>query len=96
MLKTSPEATTRLLRHELDSWRPFLEALHEDERRAFRDLLEKIWRYSEAIESSGKTYLVEPFFLSILLTQEEHIAFLQDELQELRGEVEAWKSAAGS
>ncbi|HUI86530.1 MAG TPA: hypothetical protein VLY21_05195 [Nitrososphaerales archaeon] len=96
MSKTNPEVTARLLRHELDSWRPFAEALHEDERRAFRNLLEKAWRYSEAIESSGKTYLVEPFFLSILLTQEERIAFLQDELQKLRSEVEAWKSKAGS
>ncbi len=96
MSKTNPEVTARLLRHELDSWRPFLEALREDERRAFRDLLERVWRYSAAIESSGKTYLVEPFFLSILITQEERIAFLQDELQRLRGEVEAWKPSAGS
>lgn len=96
MSKTNPETTVRLLRHELNSWRPFLEALHEDERRAFRSLLEKVWRYGEAIESSGKTYLVEPFFLSILLTQEERIAFLEEELQKLRDELEAWKLTVGS
>jgi hypothetical protein len=61
----------------------------------FRNLLEKVWKYSNAIESSGKTYLVEPFFLSILLTQEERITFLQGELEGLRSEVESWKSAAG-
>jgi hypothetical protein len=95
-MKASSETTTRFMRHELDSWRPFLEALHEDERRAFRSLLESVWRYSEAIESSGKTYLVEPLFLSMLLTQEERIAFLQGELQTLRDEIQAWKSKAGS
>jgi hypothetical protein len=95
MSEIDSETTIRLLRRELDSWRPFLEALREDERFAFRSLLEKVWRYSEAIESSGKTYLVEPFFLSILLTQEERVTFLEGEMAKLRSEVEAWKSKAG-
>jgi len=90
------ETTIRLLRRELDSWRPFLEALRQDERFAFRSLLEKVWKYAEAIERSGKTYLVEPFFLAILLTQEERIEFLEDEMAKLRSEVEAWKAKAGS
>lgn len=95
MPKTDFEATLRLLKHELDGWRPFADALRVDERQMFRDLLEKVWRYSEAIESSGKTYLVEPLFLSILLTQEERIAFLQDELTKLKEEIGERKPKAG-
>jgi hypothetical protein len=95
MPKTDFEVTLRLLKHELDDWRPFSDSLHADERQGFRDMLEKVWRYSEAIQSSGKTYLVEPFFLSILLTQEERIAFLQDELVRLKEEIEERKPKAG-
>jgi uncharacterized small protein (DUF1192 family) len=39
---------------------------------------------------------VEPLFLSMLLEQEERIAFLQGEVERLRSDVESWKSAAGS
>jgi hypothetical protein len=93
---SNSETTIRLLKRELDSWRPFIEALREDERFAVRNLLEKVWRYTEAIESSEKTYLVEPFLLAVLLAQEERVNFLEDETAKLRSEVEAWKAKAGS
>lgn len=96
MPKTDFPTALRLLKHELDGWRPFVDVLRADERQAFRDLLEQVWRYSEAIESSGKTYLVEPLFLSILLTQEERITFLQDELAKLKEEIGERKPKAGS
>lgn len=94
--KTEPEVSVRLLKHELDSWRPFADSLRAEERDVFQGLLDRVWRYAQAIESSGKTYLVEPFFLSVLLTQEERIRFLQGELAALRQEVQEWKSKAGS
>lgn len=86
----------RLLKKEVDSWRPFLDALREDDRDVARKLLARCWKYVEAIESSGKPYLVEPFFLSVLLVQEERIAALESELEKLRKEMEVRSSKAGS
>ncbi len=86
----------RLLKRELDSWRPFLDALREDDKEVGRKLLARVWKYVEAVESSGKPYLVEPFFLSVLLVQEERITALESELERLGKELEAWRSKGGS
>jgi hypothetical protein len=90
-------ASVRLLREELESRRPFVEALRFEDRQVARDMMERCTRYVEAIEASGKEYLTEPFFLSVLLAQEEQIRTFEAELKRLRGDVEAWKrSRAGS
>ena len=91
MATANTNVVIRLLKKELDSWRPFLDALREDDREVARKLLARCWKYVEAIESSGKPYLVEPFFLSVLLVQEERIAALESELEHLGKELEAWK-----
>jgi hypothetical protein len=89
--------SVRLLRQELESWRPFVEALRLEDRRLAREMMESCWRYVEAIEQSGKDYTTEPFFLTVLLIQERRIRGFEAELERLRGEVEAWKrSKAGS
>ncbi|MDA4128430.1 MAG: hypothetical protein OK422_03075 [Thaumarchaeota archaeon] len=90
-----PNVVVRLLKDELDSWRPFLDALREDDREVGRKLLARCWKYTEAIESSKKPYLVEPFFLSVLLVQEERITALETELKHLGAEVENRKSKVG-
>jgi len=90
-------ASVRLLREELESWRPFVEALRFEDMQVARDIMERCARYVEAIEASGKEYLTEPFFLSVLLVQEKQIRTFEAELKRLQGEVEAWKrSRAGS
>ena len=87
----------RLLREELKSWRPFVEALRLEDRQVAREMMERCTRYVEAIEASGKEYLTEPFFLSVLLVQEKQIRAFEAELRALRGEAEAWKrSRVGS
>jgi hypothetical protein len=97
MVASEEKVSVRLLKAELKSWRPFVEALRFEDRQVARDMMERCTRYVEAIEASGKKYLVEPFFLSILLTQERQVAAFEAELEKLRGEVEAWKrSKAGS
>ncbi len=88
--------SVRLLREELESWRPFIEALRLEDRKVAREMMESCWRYAEAIEQSGKDYLTEPFFLTLLLAQERRLRGFEAELERLRGEVEAWKSKAGS
>ena len=86
----------RLLREELESWRPFIEALRLEDRRVARELLESCWRYLEAIEQSRRDYQTEPFFLTVLLAQEQRLRGLEAEFARLRDEVEAWRSKAGS
>ena len=88
--------SVRLLREELESWRPFIEALRLEDRRVAREMTESCWRYLEAIEQSGKEYLTEPFFLTVLIVQEKRLRGFEAEFEKLRGEVEAWRSKAGS
>lgn len=96
MAEIEGRTSVRLLKKELESWRPFVEALRFEDRQVARDMMEKCTRYVEAIESSGKEYLTEPFLLSVILAQERQIASFSTELERLRGEVEAWKrSRAG-
>jgi hypothetical protein len=96
MLENDTQVTVRLLKRELESWRPFIDALRADDREIARSLLEKCWQYVDAIESSEKNYLVEPFFLTTLLTQEKRLRALEAEMTRLREEVDGWKSRAGS
>ncbi len=95
---TSEESISiRLLKQELESWRPFIEALRFEDRQVARDMMEKCTRYVEAIETSGKEYLTEPFFLTVLLMQERQLRAFEAEFNKLRAEVESWKrSKAGS
>lgn len=78
---------SRLLKDEVDSWRSFAEALRAEDREVFRKLIEKCWNYSDAIEASGKPYLVEPLLLTMLLVQHRTIEWLLAEVNRLSKEV---------
>ncbi len=96
MLETNSKSVVNLLKNEIDSWKPFIEALRESERNVVNDLIEKCWRFSSAIQSSKKRYLVEPFFLTILLVQGDQIRWLSTEVRRLQEEIDVWKSKDGS
>ena len=64
------KVTVRLLKEELEGWRPFVEALRFEDRQVAREMMESCWRYVEAVEQSGKEFLTEPFFLTVLLAEE--------------------------
>jgi hypothetical protein len=89
------KVTIRLLKEELEGWRPFVEALRFEDRQVAREMMESCWRYSEAVEQSGKEFLTEPFFLTVLLAQEKRLKEFDTEFETLKGEAEAWKSRAG-
>ena len=91
MLETEP--TPKLLKDEIGSWKPFIDALRAEDRAIVKDLMERCWRYAPAIESSKKKYLVEPFFLTILIEQEKKIRWIEYELKRLREEIDVWKKA---
>ncbi|MGD0638679.1 MAG: hypothetical protein ABSA72_11645 [Nitrososphaerales archaeon] len=88
--------TIRLLKDELESWRPFVEALRFEDRQVAREMMESCWRYAEAVEQSGKEFLTEPFFLTVLLAQEKRLKEFEAEFETLKAEVEARRSRTGS
>lgn len=87
------QPTVRLLRQELESWKGFIEALKGDDKVVAQEMMDACLKYVEAIEQSGKFYLTEPFFLSILLDQQKKIRAFEGELERMRAEVEAWKGS---
>jgi|SRR5271155_5539263 len=91
MTVSEERVSVRLLRRELESWIPFINALRFEDRKVAREMMERCTRYVEAVEASGKEYVTEPFFLSVLLMQERQIATFEGELEKLEGEVQAWK-----
>lgn len=93
MLETDSEA--KLLSAEVESWKPFLDALRAEDREVARRMIQRSYRFAAAVELSRKRYVVEPFFLSIMVAQEEQISWLESELASLREEIEAWKKRAG-
>jgi len=96
MSANEERVSVRLLRQELESWRPFIEALRFEDRQVARQMMESCWRYVEAIEASGKDYVTEPFFLTLLLVQERRLRALEDEFEKLRSEAGSWRPKAGS
>lgn len=95
-MSAEKRVSVRLLKQELESWRPFVEALRFEDRQVAREMMDECWRYVEAIEVSGKEYVTEPFFLTTLLAQEKRIRGFETQFDRLKAEVEAWKSKAGS
>jgi len=91
MLETEPKVN--LMKREVDSWRPFVDALRSDDREAARRMIQDCYRLAGAIESSGKTYTTEPFFFSLLLLQRETTVQLKAELEALEAKAGAWKRA---
>jgi len=88
------KVSVRLLKEELESWRPFVEALRFEDRQIAREMMESCWRYVEAVEQSGKEFLTEPFFLTVLLAQERRLKEFEAEFETLKAEIETWKSRA--
>ena len=82
-------------RGELEGWRPFIEALRFEDRQIAREMMESCWRYAEGVDQSGKEFLTEPFFLTVLLAQEKRLKELEAEFETLKAEVEEWKTRAG-
>jgi hypothetical protein len=76
-----------LLKDEIESWKGFVEALKGDDKKVAKEMMDACLKYMEAIEQSGKFYLTEPFFLSILLDQQKKIRAFEKELERFRSEV---------
>ena len=81
------QSVSRRLKQEIDSWRPYAEALRQDDREVFRDMMNEISSgYSEAIDMAERGYDTEALMMSILLKQQKTINWLANLARRLQEE----------
>ena len=83
----SPATVARRLKEELDSWRPYAEALRQEDRDVFRNMLNEVAAsYVEAVDRADRGYDTEAVMMSILLNQQKTINWLSGVLKRIRDE----------
>ena len=83
----SPESVARRLKQEIDSWRPYAEALRQEDREVFREMMNSVAAsYNHAIDRAGRGYDTEAVMMSILLNQQKTISWLSGLLKRMREE----------
>jgi len=74
--ESEPSSNSRVKR-EIDSWRPYVEALREEDRQIFREMMNSVsGSYREAIDNSERGYDTEALLMSIILNQQKTINWL--------------------
>jgi len=80
--KESPETIVRRLKEEIDSWRPYAEALRQEDREVFKEMMNGVAAsYNLAIERAERGYDTEAVMMSILLNQQKTISWLSNLLK---------------
>jgi hypothetical protein len=83
----SPVSVARRLKEEIDSWRPYAEALRQEDREMFREMMNNVAAsYNQAIERAERGYDSEAVMMSILLNQQKTISWLSRLLKKIREE----------
>ena len=83
----SPLAVSQRLKQEVDSWRPYAEALRNEDREVFREMMNDVARaYGEAVELAERGYDTEAVMMSILLSQQKMINSLSNLARRIREE----------
>ena len=83
----SSVTVARRLKEEIDSWRPYAEALRQEDREVFREMLNSVAAlYNEAIDRAERGYDTEAVMMSILLNQQKTINWLSNFLKRIREE----------
>jgi hypothetical protein len=57
------------LKKELDKWKSYYDILCKPNRDLFKEMLQSVNRYSNAIESKGDDYVTEPLLISLIFDQ---------------------------
>lgn len=70
---------------ELRSWDGFANALREDERRLFREMLASSYENAPAMQAKSSPFPVEALLMSLVFSQHGTIAELRREIEELKG-----------
>ena len=85
--KELPETIARRLKEEIDSWRPYAEALRQEDREVFREMMNgAAASYNLAIERAERGYDTEAVMMSILLNQQKTIEWLSGLARRLQQE----------
>lgn len=67
------------LKREVDSWRPYAEALRQEDREVFREMMDDISAsFMEAIGMAERGYDTEALMMSILINQQKAINWLSN------------------
>lgn len=66
-----------ILPREIESWKGYLQALRLEDRRLFKLMLERCYRYSAAVNAKPEALSTEALLMSILLEQEKEIERLE-------------------
>jgi len=94
-MSTNPSETTGIgirltvtrAKNEIDSWRPYVDALREEDRLIFRDMINSVAAsYTEAIELSERGYDTESLLMRIILSQQKTITWLSSILSKIQAE----------
>ena len=81
----SPVAVARRLKEEIDSWRPYAEALRQEDREVFREMMNSVaTSYNQAIDRAERGYDTEAVMMSILLNQQKTISWLSSLLKRMQ------------
>ncbi len=72
------------LKAEVDSWRPFVEALRFEDRQLLRGLISDAWKYADAVENSKEGCTTEAFLIALLLSRQKEIDRLESEITKLK------------
>ena len=77
------------VKREIDSWRPYAEALREEDRLVFGQMMNSVSAsYKEAIDRAERGYDTESLLMSIILSQQKTINWLSSMLESIREEEE--------
>lgn len=74
------------LKKEIDSWRPYSEALRHEDREVFREMISGIHPYGDAFKRAERGYDTEALIMSILIRQQKSINWLSGLAHRLRDE----------
>ena len=78
---------TSQLDEEIESWRGFPWALRNEDLELWNAMIQDVREFEEAVEKSGKSLTIDPFFMALLLTQQKMIKYLQEQLKVTKGEI---------
>ena len=83
--KESPGKVARRLKDEIDSWRPYADALRLEDREIFRAMMNNVAAsYTDAIDRAERGYDTESVMMSILLNQQKTIGWLVSTLKRMK------------
>ena len=88
----TPDSISLRVKTEIDSWRPYSNALREEDRLVFKEMMNAVSsHYIEAMDQAGRGYDTESLLMSIILSQQRTINWLSVVVRQIREEQQRMK-----